>query len=259
MNRTRAAAKAVTKEFKANASIMKEFQKEAKDPAFKWQSWRYGPNPLPTIKNYTGATSLEDDERERREYEEGLEQHLRDLNEYHRTHDSNGYRIPEPITNASQSVDAAQQNQAIQQAEEATKRIQESANNASTALQNVSTAAENVNSSAADATSGLVGVDKELKRKKTDGDKAAGALQNVADEEKKTGEEGEKGSKGVSKFGKVLGSIGRIAQTLLIRTAIKSLYKAFSESWQAMYQFSKANDGAFAQSLERMKGLLHGA
>ena len=88
---------------------------------------------------------------------------------------------------------------------------------------------------------------------------AAPALANVANEEKKTGESGEKGSKGVSKFGKVLGSIGRIAQTLLIRTAIKSLYKAFSESWQAMYQFSKANDGAFAQSLERMKGLLHGA
>ena len=59
-------------------------------------------------------------------------------------------------------------------------------------------------------------------------------------------------------MGKAIGRVGRIFSTMLIRTALKSLMKAFSESWSAAYQFSKAMGGDFAQSVDKAKTLMSG-
>ena len=74
-----------------------------------------------------------------------------------------------------------------------------------------------------------------------------------------TGKEAEKATPKFEKFGKSLDRIGRMFSTLLIRSALKYFIKSFKESFQAVYEFSKANDGVFASSVERMKGLLQGA
>lgn len=58
---------------------------------------------------------------------------------------------------------------------------------------------------------------------------------------------------------KFFGRIGRIASTMLIRTALRSLLKGFTNAWNTMYEFSKNVDGAFAQSIDRIKGLTLGA
>ena len=70
-------------------------------------------------------------------------------------------------------------------------------------------------------------------------------------------------TKASEEFGKRTSSafnrVGRIASTMLIRTAIRSIIKSFGEAWESVYQFSKAMGGEFAQSMDRIKGLLKGA
>lgn len=68
----------------------------------------------------------------------------------------------------------------------------------------------------------------------------------------------EKAKGTLSGFGKSFSRIGRIASTMLIRTALRSLMKAFSESWSAAYQFSKHMGGQFAESVDKAKTLLAG-
>lgn len=53
--------------------------------------------------------------------------------------------------------------------------------------------------------------------------------------------------------------VGRIASTMLIRTALRGLIKAFGEAWNSVYEFSKATGGEFAKSMDTISGLLKGA
>ena len=80
----------------------------------------------------------------------------------------------------------------------------------------------------------------------------------VSKEIKKVGEAADEAKPKVSGFSKLLGRVGRIFSTMMIRTAIRSLIKAFSEAWQNAYQFSKSMGGEFAESVDKAKSLLAG-
>lgn len=60
----------------------------------------------------------------------------------------------------------------------------------------------------------------------------------------------------VSKWAKLFSTIGRIFKTMLIRTAIRSLIKAFGESWNAVYEFSNAMGGSFANAIDATRTML---
>ena len=92
----------------------------------------------------------------------------------------------------------------------------------------------------------LQNIDAQLAKTKESAKSTAQALREMA------GSKVQSAMGGVEKF---LSRIGRIAQTMLIRTAIKSLMKAFSSAYEGMYNFSKAHGGEFAQSID----LIHGA
>ena len=61
----------------------------------------------------------------------------------------------------------------------------------------------------------------------------------------------------VAKWTRLFSTIGRIFKTMLIRTAIRSLIKAFSESWNAVYEFSSHMGGSFATAVDAAKTLLY--
>lgn len=52
--------------------------------------------------------------------------------------------------------------------------------------------------------------------------------------------------------GKLFGSLKRIAMYRLLRTVLKSISKAFQEGLQNAYEWSKANDGTLAKSLDTL-------
>ena len=81
--------------------------------------------------------------------------------------------------------------------------------------------------------------------------------QELAKGIKKVGEEAEKSKTKVSGWAKLWSTIGRIFKTMLIRTAIRSVIKAFSESWNAVYEFSNHLGGSFATSVDAAKTLLY--
>ena len=81
---------------------------------------------------------------------------------------------------------------------------------------------------------------------------AKGTTEAMGETEKASGGFGEKVSKAFSR-------VGRIASTMLLRMALKSVIKSFQEAWQSAYQFSKAAGGQFAESVDRIKGALQGA
>ena len=89
-------------------------------------------------------------------------------------------------------------------------------------------------------------------------EKETAALQKQSTEVEKTATVTSKLQDAFKGLGKAVGRVGRIFSTMLIRTALKSLMKAFSESWSAAYQFSKAMGGDFAQSVEKAKTLMSG-
>ena len=61
----------------------------------------------------------------------------------------------------------------------------------------------------------------------------------------------------VSRWAKLWSTVGRIFKTMLIRTAIRSLIKAFGESWNAAYEFSNNLGGSFANAVDAAKTLLY--
>ena len=73
---------------------------------------------------------------------------------------------------------------------------------------------------------------------------------------KNIGDEAEKAKPKLSGFGKLMEQIGRIAKTLLIRTALRNLLKSFSETWAAAYEYSKKMGGDFAESVEKARGAI---
>lgn len=95
-------------------------------------------------------------------------------------------------------------------------------------------------------TSGMVDLDKELKQKKTDTKGAAEGIKEVSESAKKA-------THHTSGF---LSSIGRIARTMFVRTALRSLMKSFKESWEAAYNYSKSMGGGFAKAIEDARGAI---
>ena len=77
----------------------------------------------------------------------------------------------------------------------------------------------------------------------TENGKAFSTLKSLKDGFKKAGE-------GALKFGK---RVGRIATTMLIRSAIRALIKDIKEGVNNVYEWSKVNNGAFAKSLDTLK------
>ena len=79
----------------------------------------------------------------------------------------------------------------------------------------------------------------------------------IANNIKKIGDNAQTSEPKVSKWAKTLSTVGRIFKTMIIRTAIRSLIKAFSESWNAAYEFSKHLGGSFATAVDSAKTLLY--
>lgn len=94
--------------------------------------------------------------------------------------------------------------------------------------------------------------------------KAAGLTQSqtgggsVPENVGKATQEIEKANNATHKWGQTFNQIGRIAKTLVIRTALRALMKAFSASWTAAYNYSKAMGGEFAQNVEKLRGAITG-
>lgn len=82
---------------------------------------------------------------------------------------------------------------------------------------------------------------------------AAPAIQQAAAGTRDAGEESEVAEKRVSKLNKALSRISRIASTMVIRTALKAVMKAFSESWEAAYAFSNRMGGSFAKAVDQAR------
>lgn len=61
----------------------------------------------------------------------------------------------------------------------------------------------------------------------------------------------------MSGFAKNMQMVGRIFKTMLIRTLIRNLIKAFGESWNAAYEFSRQMGGTFANSVDAARTLLY--
>ena len=85
---------------------------------------------------------------------------------------------------------------------------------------------------------------------------ATTAIKSTSSETKKLGNAQEETKKKSSSFAKAFSRIGRIFSTMMIRTAIRSLIKAFGESWQAAYQFSSKMNGSFAKAVDASRTLL---
>lgn len=161
--------------------------------------------------------------------------------------------------------------------EKAFNETSSSADNLSKSLQNVAEAAEIPVTKLDALKMKLEGLDKAMDKAASKGDTLGVAnrrlaMMSTADKiEKETAaleDQGKNASflsnmvdrakSSLSSLGKSFSRIGRIASTMLIRTALRSLMKAFSESWSAAYQFSKHMGGQFAESVDKAKTLLFG-
>ncbi len=65
---------------------------------------------------------------------------------------------------------------------------------------------------------------------------------------------GEAAQNGIGKVEKLVSRISRIFSTMLIRTAMRSFMKEFSEVWDAMEKYSKDHGGEFAQTMSMIRG-----
>lgn len=73
---------------------------------------------------------------------------------------------------------------------------------------------------------------------------------------KSVGKAAEESKPKMSGFAKNMNMIGRIAKTMIIRTIIRNLIKAFGEAWNAAYEFSKKMCGSFANSVDAAHTML---
>ena len=80
--------------------------------------------------------------------------------------------------------------------------------------------------------------------------------EEASESTKEAGKAAEEASHKASGLMKTFQQIGRIAKTMLIRTALRSLMKAFSQSWSAAYEFSHAMGGSFAKSIDQTRTIL---
>lgn len=96
----------------------------------------------------------------------------------------------------------------------------------------------------------------EQKRLAEESKKAASAVQSTTKAITETAKAANEARPKVSAFGKLMEQIGRIAKTLLIRTALRALIKSFSETWSAAYEYSRRMGGDFAKNVERARGAI---
>ena len=82
------------------------------------------------------------------------------------------------------------------------------------------------------------------------------AIKKVTEEIQNAGQASNESSKKASAFSQTLSQIGKIAKTMLIRTALKAMISSFSETWSNAYQFSKNLGGEFATNIDKIKGSL---
>lgn len=136
---------------------------------------------------------------------------------------------------------------------QAASAIQQTTSSASPVASNAIT---NVAKASSQAEPAVRQVNNAIRETSTVSKNASTGLSQTAQTTSNVSKEVEKATPKVSKFSKSLGSIGRIAKTMLIRTALRSLMKAFGESWQAAYAFSNAMGGSFALSVDRARALL---
>ena len=84
---------------------------------------------------------------------------------------------------------------------------------------------------------------------------ATKSMQNVSKETEKAAESGKKSS---GKMSKAFDKVSKMFSSMIMRTAIRSLIKGFSEAWTAAYTFSHKMGGEFAASIDKVKTLLSG-
>ena len=89
---------------------------------------------------------------------------------------------------------------------------------------------------------------------------ASRAVKRAASEAKaginEVGNTAEKNKQKVSGFSKGMSTVSRIFKTMLIRTVIRNMIKAFGEAWNAAYEFSRKMGGSFATAVDRAKTML---
>lgn len=89
---------------------------------------------------------------------------------------------------------------------------------------------------------------------------ASRAVKRAASEAKtginEVGNTAEKNKQKVSGFSKGMSTVSRIFKTMLIRTVIRNMIKAFGEAWNAAYEFSRKMGGSFATAVDRAHTML---
>ena len=86
--------------------------------------------------------------------------------------------------------------------------------------------------------------------------KAEPAVKNTTHAIRETAKAAQETQPKISGFVKLFEQIGRIFKTLIIRTALRSLIKSFSETWEAAYQYSKSMGGEFAKNVDKARGAI---
>ena len=127
---------------------------------------------------------------------------------------------------------------------------------AGSGLEQVQNATQQLTQEASKGAESLGHLDNELKQKKTDGNQASQGLKNAAEGEREVGRAADENAPRVSAFGQLLHQIGRIAKTMIIRTALRALMKSFKATWDSAYNFSKKMGGEFYKDVNRAKQAL---
>ena len=214
--------KKATSAFKAQGEVLKEYKKL--DPKF-FKSWMYGPNPLPKVSNYNGTSGMIPEE------------------EYKKLHPELyvDYESPQGQAMIAARNEALRQREAasvsvakpVQQAAESYKAL---SNNTKTATSNISEYKKEVDSSAK-VTDKATNSNNKLSE-------STKAISKASDTAKKTVKSASHG---------ILSQIGRIAKTMLIRTAIRELMKVAKQGLQNYYQYSKSISGAFYTAVQSIQ------
>lgn len=211
---TSAAMSGVNKQM-SRGSVLPEFKQYAKNG--KFSSWMYGPRPLPTITNNTGASGMLSEEQNRR------------LN-------PQWYVQP----------GSEQWKQNILARNEALRKVETATQNA-TAVTQQNTQAVQQNAKAAEQAAGNT---ENLGKQASQVAKEERNLGNEAEDS------GEKTKTFGDKVSETFSKIGRMASTMVTRLAIKALIKNFKSAWDSAYNFSKKMGGDFAANVDKVRGAL---
>lgn len=260
------AVAAQTKAFKASASVLKEYRR-IKNPATEFKSWMYGPNPLPKFDGVTGGTEdmISDEEMKKLHPEWYVEPGSKEWNDRiiarNEALRANGGTAPNAIASSNSSFVKFRVGDFTEAQERALKqsdKIFETLN----AKRDYKWLGSFVDRS--------MGIKEAVKSAKESaavfeqqGNKPLSFFKNagvaVADFKEKLKSLGDDSTESGKKTSGALEKIGKVASTMLLRTALRSMIKAFGEAWNSVYNFSKAMGGEFAQSVDKISGSLKGA